>query len=258
MKILALESSAIAASVALTEEDKLLAQAFQNSGLTHSRTLLPLAESLLAHCDVPLSAVDALAVAHGPGSFTGIRIGVATVKGLSFGASIPCVGVSTLEAMAYSARALAGMTGCNLCCVMDARAGQVYNALFTIAADTANAVTGTMEKTAERPTPGTMMRLCADRAIPLKALGEEIQNTPYFVVGDGAELCYNTLKELCGGLRLAPPELRYPTAYGVAVAALSRLRNGQGITPHFLDAVYLRKPQAERERLQRLAAANPE
>jgi len=238
MKILAFESSAIAASVALTEGDKLLAQSFQNRGLTHSRTLLPLAESLLVNCDVPLAAVDALAVAHGPGSFTGIRIGVATVKGLSFGAEKPCVGVSTLEAMAYSARALAGRSGCNLCCVMDARAGQVYNALFTVA-------------------DGSISRLCDDRAIPLAALGKEIQDTPYFLVGDGAELCYNTLEESCGGLRLAPSELRYPTAYGVAVAALPRLRNGQGTTPHLLDAVYLRKPQAERERLQRLAAANP-
>ncbi|MFQ7690140.1 MAG: tRNA (adenosine(37)-N6)-threonylcarbamoyltransferase complex dimerization subunit type 1 TsaB [Butyricicoccus sp.] len=124
MKILALESSAVSASVALTEDEKLVAQSFQNCGLTHSRTLLPMVENLLANCGVSLADVDAIAVAHGPGSFTGVRIGVATVKGLALGADKPCLGVSTLEAMAWGARALGG----DLCCVMDARAGQVYNA----------------------------------------------------------------------------------------------------------------------------------
>ena len=121
MKILAFESSAVSASVALTEDDRLVAQSFQNCGLTHSRTLLPMAEALLANCGVTINDVDALAVAHGPGSFTGVRIGVATVKGLALGADKPCVGVSTLEAMAWGARALGG----SLCCVMDARTGQV-------------------------------------------------------------------------------------------------------------------------------------
>ena len=93
MKILALESSAVSASVALTEDEKLVAQSFQNCGLTHSRTLLPMVENLLANCGVSLSDVDAIAVAHGPGSFTGVRIGVATVKGLALGADKPCLGV---------------------------------------------------------------------------------------------------------------------------------------------------------------------
>lgn len=230
MKILAFESSAVSASVALTEDDKLIAQSFQNCGLTHSRTLLPMAESLLSNCGVPLAAVDALAVAHGPGSFTGVRIGVATVKGLALGADKPCVGVSTLEAMACGARALGGP----LCCVMDARAGQVYNALFAVEA-------------------GAPRRLCDDRAVKLTALGEEIGETLYFLVGDGAELCYNTLKEKCSGLCLAPPELRFATGYGVAAAALPLIRAGQTCTPQQLDAFYLRRPQAERERLKRLS-----
>ena len=172
MKILAFESSAVSASVALVEDEKLIAQSFQNCGLTHSRTLLPLAESLLKNCGVTLDDVDALAVAHGPGSFTGVRIGVATVKGLALGADKPCIGVSTLEAMAWGARALGG----RLCCVMDARAGQVYNALFAVE-------------------NGAPHRLCDDRALKLTDLGEEIGETPYFLVGDGADLCYNTLKE---------------------------------------------------------------
>lgn len=233
MKILAFESSAVSASVALTEGEKLVAQSFQNCGLTHSRTLLPMAESLLANCGFSLTDVDVLAVAHGPGSFTGVRIGVATVKGLAFGADKPCVSVSTLEAMAHGARAL----GTDLCCVMDARAGQVYNALFSLAEE-------------------NISRLCSDRAISLTALAEEIRNTPYFLVGDGAELCYNTLKGTCGGLCLAPPEMRYATAYGVAITALPAAQEGRTLSPQTLDALYLRRPQAERERLQRLAASH--
>lgn len=230
MKILAFESSAVSASVALTEDEKLVAQSFQNCGLTHSRTLLPMAEALLQNCGVALADVDAIAVAHGPGSFTGVRIGVATVKGLALGADRPCIGVSTLDAMAYGARALGG----RLCCVMDARAGQVYNALFAVE-------------------NGTVQRLCADRALKLTDLGEEIGQTPYFLVGDGAELCYNTLKDICPGLRLAPPELRSPTGYGVAAAALPLLRAGTACSPQQLDACYLRRPQAERERMKRLS-----
>lgn len=230
MKIFALESSAVSASVALTENEKLIAQSFQNCGLTHSRTLLPMAESLLQNCGVTLDHIDAIAVAHGPGSFTGVRIGVATVKGLALGTDKPCIGVSTLEAMAYGAHALSG----RLCCVMDARAGQVYNALFAVE-------------------NGQPKRLCEDRAVKLTDLAEEIGDTAYFLVGDGAELCYNTLREKCTGLRLAPPELRYPTGYGVAAAALPLLQAGKTCSPQELDAFYLRRPQAERERMKRLS-----
>lgn len=230
MKILALESSAVSASVALTEDEKLVAQSFQNCGLTHSRTLLPMVENLLANCGVSLADVDAIAVAHGPGSFTGVRIGVATVKGLVLGADKPCLGVSTLEAMAWGARALGG----DLCCVMDARAGQVYNALFTVE-------------------DGRVRRLCDDRAIKLTELAEEIGEAPYFLVGDGADLCYNTIKESCTGLRLAPAELRFATGFGVAAAALPLFREGKACSPQELDAFYLRRPQAERERMARLA-----
>lgn len=234
MKILALESSSVSASVALTEDEKLIAQSFQNCGLTHSRTLLPMVEGLLQNCGLTLDEVDAIAVAHGPGSFTGVRIGVATVKGLALGADKPCIGVSTLEAMAYGAHALDG----RLCCVMDARAGQVYNALFSIE-------------------NGLPSRLCEDRAVKLTDLAEEIGDTAYFLVGDGAELCYNTLREKCTGLRLAPPELRYPTGYGVAAVALPLLQAGKTCSPQELDAFYLRRPQAERERIKRLSGNAP-
>ena len=230
MKILSFESSAVSAAVCLTDGEKLIASAFQNCGLTHSRTLLPMAEQLLDNVGLTPRELDGFAVASGPGSFTGIRIGVATVKGLAMGTGLPCVGVSTLEAMDWGARALGG----RLCCVMDARAGQVYNALFAVE-------------------NGAPRRLCADRALKLTDLGEEIGETPYFLVGDGADLCYNTLKEKCPGLHLAPPELRYATGYGVAAAALPLLRTGKTCSPQDLDAFYLRRPQAERERLKRLS-----
>ncbi len=219
MKILAFESSAVSAAVALIEDKKLVAQSFQNCGLTHSRTLLPMAESLLAGCGVPLSAVDAFAVAAGPGSFTGLRIGVATVKGLAFPSDTPCVGVSTLEAMAYN---LEGFSE-EICCVMDARAGQVYNARF-------------------RWQHNHLYRLCEDRAIRLDELAAEIASTPQIVIGDGADLCYTKLNSICPGLHLAPPHLRFASAYGVAMAALPVLQQGQGINAQTLDARYLRPP----------------
>ena len=230
MKILALESSAVSASVALTEDEKLVAQSFQNCGLTHSRTLLPMAENLLANCGVSLADVDAIAVAHGPGSFTGVRIGVATVKGLALGADKPCLGVSTLEAMAWGARALGG----DLCCVMDARAGQVYNALFTVE-------------------DGRVRRLCDDRAIKLTELAEEIREAPYFLVGDGADLCYNDHQR----------ELHRSAARTCRAAVCDRIwqsccrrtplfREGKSCSPG-AGRLYLRRPQAERERMARLA-----
>ncbi len=231
MKILSFESSSASASVALTEGEALIAQSFQNCGLTHSRTLLPMAEALLANCGVPMAAVDGFAVAAGPGSFTGIRIGVATVKGLAFGLERPCAGVSTLAAMA---RGLEGLGG-SICCVMDARAGQVYNARFTLEGDT-----------------GVLLRLCPDRAIALDALAEEIGGSPQILVGDGARLCYTKLSECCPGLRLAPPHLLYPTGYGVARAALPLFESGKTVSAQELDANYLRAPQAERERRKKL------
>ncbi len=230
MKILSFESSAVTASVCLTEDDIIIAQSFQNCGLTHSRTLLPMAEQLLHGCGVEIGEVDGFAVAAGPGSFTGVRIGVATVKGLAMAGGKPCVGVSTLEAMAYGAAGLQG----NVCCVMDARAEQVYNANF-------------------RLTDNGIERLCADRACKLDALAEEIGTQTQILVGDGATLCYTKLKAVCTGLRMAPMHLRYPTGYGVAMAARAMLESGQGVSAAELCEQYLRAPQAERERAARLA-----
>lgn len=230
MKILAFESTAKAASVALCEDEFLIAQSYQNSGLTHSTTLMPMAETLLKNCGVALSDVDCLAVAVGPGSFTGLRIGISTVKGLAWGAEKPCVGVSTLEAMAWPLAHLDGV----ICCAMDARRKQVYNALF-------------------RAREGTLERLCPDRAISLEELAQERKNEEkvQIVVGDGAQLCYNDAE--CRGQRLvlAPPHLRFQSAWGVARAALERARAGEMVSGAELAANYLRLSQAERERLEK-------
>lgn len=230
MLILAFESSARAASVALVEDGRLLSQYSQCSGLTHSRTLLPMAEDMLKNAELSLERVDRFAVAHGPGSFTGIRIGVSTVKGLAWAAGKPCVGVSTLEAMAWHGVSAGGL----ICPVMDARRGQVYNALFRVES-------------------GRPLRLCEDRPIALSQLTEELKalNAPVFLVGDGAELAARYLNEQAIPCVMAPENLRWQSAWGVAMAAMDRpAGNADSLLP-----VYLRLSQAERERQERLAQA---
>lgn len=231
MLTLAFESSAKAASVALVRDGKLISQYSQCSGLTHSRTLLPMAEDMLRNAELGLDKVDVFAVAYGPGSFTGIRIGVSTVKGLAWATEKPCVGVSTLEAMAWHGLAVGGY----ICPVMDARRSQVYNGLFKIEG--------------EKP-----IRLCEDRAIVLPLLGDELKklDAPVFLVGDGAELTAAYLKEQGLPYVLAPDNLRWQSAWGVAMAAMDKTPgNADELLP-----VYLRLSQAERERQERLAAGN--
>ena len=230
MKILALESSAVAASVALCEDETLIAQAFQNTGLTHSQTLLPLAEDLLKNCGLTMADMDLIAVAEGPGSFTGLRIGVAAAKGLAGGGELPCAGCSTLESMAWN---LSGFEG-EVCVAMDARRKQVYNARFRV--------------DGEQP-----HRLTPDRAISLEDLIAELQGTEttQIIVGDGAKLCYDALTAAGIPAKLAPPNLRMQSAWGVARLALEKARKGQTITANDLAPVYHRLSQAERERLER-------
>lgn len=227
MLILAFESSAKSASAALVKDGMLLAQSTQISALTHSRTLLPMAEALLKNCGLTLADVDLLAVAHGPGSFTGIRIGVSMVKGLAWGAEKKCVGVSTLEAMAWHGLAAGGF----VCPVMDARRAQVYNALFRIE-------------------DGRPVRLCADRAISLEDLAAELAGyeESVFLVGDGAALTKAYFDAVGIPCRMAPDNLVWQDAWGVAMAAADR-EPGSGAE---LLPVYLRLSQAERERQERL------
>ena len=231
MMILALESSATACSAALSKDGKLLAQSFQSSGLTHSRTLLPMTEDMMKNSGTTLEQVDAIAVAAGPGSFTGLRIGVATAKGLAWPDNKDCVACSTLESMAMPMK---HMDGKLIICAMDARRHQVYNALFL----------------AEN---GRLKRLSPDRAISLDELKEEVKkySFPKIIVGDGAQLCYNALNEEISELELAPEHLRMQSAWGVAMAAERQIAEEGTVKGGDLVPVYHRLSQAERERLAR-------
>ena len=230
MKILALETSAKSVSAAVVENGAVLCSAYQNTGLTHSRTLMPLVDGMLRAADLQMSHMELIAVAQGPGSFTGLRIGVSAAKGLAWTLDVPCCGVSTLLAMAQNLR----HTEATVICAMDARRNQVYNALF-------------------RAKDGTLERLCDDRAIGLAELAEELKNDDSlkFVVGDGAKLCYTYLQQQGIACRMAPAALVMQNAVGVGLAAEELAAEGKTVSAHELVPVYLRLSQAERERLAR-------
>ena len=231
MLILAFETSAKAASVALLEDGKLLGESYQNTGLTHSQTIMVMAEDLMKQCGKTVADLSGIGVANGPGSFTGIRIGVAAAKGFAWGAELPCCGVSTLEAMAVSLGVWQGY----VCPVMDARRSQVYNALFHVDC-------------------GKYTRIRDDRAISLLELGEDVKNLsePIFLVGDGSVLCYNALSEVVPGLVLPPEHRLHQRAAGVALEAERMLKSGGSFPGEALVPNYLRLSQAERERNERM------
>ena len=226
MKILALESSAKAASCAVLADGELLASAWQAAGLTHSRTLLPMVEGMLKNSELTMEAMDAVAVAAGPGSFTGLRIGIAAVKGLAWAAEKPCIPVSTLEAMAWPLAHLEG----SIVCAMDARRQQIYNAVFL--AD-----------------GGALERLREDRALSLEEAAADLAGLdgPMTIVGDSAQMCFDFFTARGIDCRLAPVHLRLQSAAGVALAAWRR--RTETVSAQELTPVYLRLSQAERERL---------
>lgn len=233
MKLLTLESSSLSASVCVTEDTKLLAQSFQNCGLTHSATLLPMVDHVMTASQLTLADIDAVAVITGPGSFTGIRIGVATAKGIADGRNLPCIPVSSLAGAAWNVT----LTDRLICPVMDARRSQLYNALFTVA-------------------DGTLHRLTPDRLITKDALKKELISLgkSVLLVGDGAQMCYN---DFIGSADLdvipAPPGLVYPCAHGAAMEAHRLAQDGHLVSAAQLMPSYLRQPQAVRERLAREA-----
>lgn len=229
MKILALETSAKSVSCAVAENGAPLASAYQCTGLTHSRTLMPMVEDLLRNADLTLADIDRIAIANGPGSFTGLRIGIAAVKGLAWAADKPCCGVSTLYAMAQNVRHMDGL----IIGAMDARRSQIYNALF-------------------EAKNGALTRLCADRAIALEELCAELADDPRrkIVLGDGGRLCYDYLAAHGINCTLAPAPLLYQNAVGVALAAMEQ----ETVSAQELSPVYLRPAQAERLRNARLTA----
>ena len=215
--LLSMDSSAVTASVALTDGDEIIKSEFVNSGLTHSETLLPMITRVMdSH---KYSELDGIAITAGPGSFTGVRIGVATVKGLAFNDDIPCFSVSTLEAIAYNFVDKNAV----VCAVMDARRMQFYNALFKVQ-------------------NGKVERLCDDRAISIEDLRNDLKQYDKVVIaGDGAKLCFQNIKlENC---TLADDDRIYQNAVGVAKVA----QNKNAISPKALMPVYLRQSQAERE-----------
>ena len=234
MLILAFETSAKAASVALTENGKLLGESYQNTGLTHSQTLMVMAEDVLKQCGKAAADVNAVAVAAGPGSFTGVRIGVAAAKGFAWGAELPCYGVSTLEAMAQSLNVWDGY----ICPCMDARRSQVYNALF-------------------RADSGKLTRIAEDRAVALADLKVELEklDRPIFLVGDGANLCYNTLNDAVPNLVLPAEHRIHQRAVGVAILAQTMADAGIAPSGGELAPNYLRLSQAERERQEKMQNA---
>ena len=216
--------------MALLQDGILLGEYYQNSGQTHSRTLMKMAEDLLRNCDLSAKDVDAVAAAAGPGSFTGVRIGAAAAKGFAWGRELPCYGISTLEAMAVGCSHLDGV----ICAAMDARRSQVYNALF-------------LAKN------GKLTRLSEDRVISLQELGEglRLREEKIFLIGDGAQLCYNTLREQLPDLVLMPEQLRMQRASGVALLAAAMAAEGLRPNGGEMEVRYLRLSQAEREKLER-------
>ncbi len=224
MKILAVESSAKSASVAVTDEGHLVSECFVNASLTHSKTLMPMTDYALKQADLKIEDIDAFCVNTGPGSFTGIRIGVSAVKGLALCDNKPCAGISTLESLAYNFTD----SDCIVCAVMDARCNQVYTALF-------------------KCLDNRIERLCEDKAVMINELADElskIESTVY-LAGDGAELCYKSFDGNLSNVILSAENRRFQRAYGVALAAVNNknlFTDSASLVP-----VYLRPPQAERE-----------
>ncbi len=230
MKILAFECSAKQASVAIAENEKILAEFYSNVGLTHSQTLMPMLESALTACGLDIEDIDGFCVAHGPGSFTGLRIGMSAIKGLTIANDKPCVGVSTLFAMAHCNSAYNGI----IAACMDARCNQCYCGLFLSDGE-------------------KITRLTDDMALPLEEfyniIKDEAQrlNLPVLIMGDGAILFYKSYGDKLENAVLAPDSSRYQSARGVAAAALGDFNLGNTVSSGELLPKYLRLPQAERE-----------
>jgi len=234
VKILAIDSTAATASVAICDGDKLLSLWTHNNGLTHSESLLPMVESLLKYCGLTVDDIELFAVSAGPGSFTGVRIGAATVKGLAYGRNIPCIGVSTLDALAYNLICCDGI----VCPAMNARRDQVYTALF-------------------ESDGGNLNRLTPDSAISLSELSSWLEKYPdrkIFVCGDGYELVRKNIKN--DNIQKTPEHLVWQNAYSVAQCAKALYESGVRTTDRELTPTYLRMPQAERERLEKLKNEN--
>ena len=236
MYILALDSTAVSASVALCDSETLLGEITIANGNTHSENLLPMVEELLQKFKMTPRNIDLFACTAGPGSFTGVRIGAATVKGLAFASGKPCIGVSTMDSLAYN---LCGFgagypDGIIVSPIMNARRSQVYNALFRVSG-------------------GVPKRLTVDRAIAITDLEAELlqYKSPVCLCGDGYDLAQSEFSGL--SVLETPHRLRLQSGYSTAIAALSLYQSGIATSDKELVPVYLRPCQAERERLEKEA-----
>jgi tRNA threonylcarbamoyladenosine biosynthesis protein TsaB len=229
MNILSLDTSAEVCTAAICNDAKLIAEMTVNTGNTHSQTLLPVIEQILKISELTLDDIDCFACSTGPGSFTGVRIGVATLKGIAYGKNKPCISVSSLEALAYN---LIGYEGI-LCPVMNARRNQVYNALFECKG-------------------GKITRLCPDRALSIEELDEELSSCDkkIFLSGDGYDITVKGFKKT--NVEYVPERSRPQSGYSVARCALEKYNLGEILSDLEIAPIYLRPSQAERERNERL------
>jgi len=228
MKILGIDSSATSASASVVCDGKVISLSYSNTGLTHSQTLMPMVDDALVKANVSLGDIDCFAISNGPGSFTGVRIGVSAIKGMADPLNKKCVGVSTLEAIAKPLE----NTGVLAVAVMDARCNQVYCALFDC-------------------TNGNMTRLTDDDAITIDELTEQLksQSKQVVLIGDGANICYNKMKDVIENISIASPAIRYQSASSVALIAEELIFKDEtnAVSSEELVPKYLRLSQAERE-----------
>lgn len=229
-----MESSAGSASVAYLSDGKILGQYYINAGLTHSTTLMPMTEELLNTAKLSLKNIDYFAVSIGPGSFTGLRIGISAIKGISLAENKPCVAVSSLEAIAYNFI----YTDTIVCAVIDARCNRFFTATFKCIKD------------------GTVERLSEDKALSYEEIAEKLNknycNESIVLAGDGAELAYKLMENSVSSLKIAPQHLRYQQSIGVAMAAEKLANKGKTVTSQQFLPSYLSLPQAQRELQKKL------
>ncbi len=227
MKILGVDSTATSASAAIYSDGKILSVNFSNTGLTHSQTLLSMIDSALKNAGVDIKDIDVFAVSNGPGSFTGVRIGVSAVKGLAQPLNKKCVPISTLKVIAKPLE----NTGCYAVAVMDARCNQVYTAQFDCSAG--------------------FERVTEDAAMTIDELTVDLKKVtqPIVLIGDGAQVTYNKMKDEIPGVVMAPLSIRYQSAASVALIAAESLERDEQEAKTANDILpdYLRLSQAERE-----------
>ena len=232
MRILALDSSGLVASAAIVDNDITVAEYTMNHKKTHSQTLLPMVDKVVKMSEVPLADIDAIAVAAGPGSFTGLRIGSATAKGLGLALGKPVVPVPSLDGLAYRAACYSGI----ICPLMDARRNQVYAAAYHI-------------------TDGRLVNVIGQKASDIKEILSELESTGEDVLflGDGADVYKDVIMEKTESrFSFAPAHISKQSAASVAMLGIIYYNEGRYESAAEHRPFYLRKPQAEREREEKL------